>query len=278
MLESLKNRWPEYLIEAWCLGTFMVSASVFGVLLFHPSSPTAFISFNTRNILMGLAMGLTAIGIICSPWGKRSGAHFNPAVTLAFLRLGKIAWADACFYVAAHFAGGILGMLLSRIVLGDLLAAQAVNFVVTVPGRLGATGAFAAEVAISFLMMTVILNSGNSARWSRLTPYLAGALLTLFISLTSTISGTSLNPARTFASAVVGGVWSGWWIYFAAPVIAMLAAAEIFVATRGLKAVLCARFRHNGKARCIFRCAYCAKGIVEATKQPQIFRAISGLL
>ncbi|WP_368736318.1 aquaporin, partial [Vibrio parahaemolyticus] len=83
------------------------------------------------------------------------------------------------------------------------------------------------------------MNTSNSARWSRLTPYFAGLLLAAFITAESPISGTSLNPARTFASAVVANVWSGWWIYFTAPPVAMFAAAEIFVRTRGLKAVLC---------------------------------------
>src|SRR5688572_9370760 len=99
MLDAFKNHWPEYLIEAWCLGTFMVSACVFGVLLFNPVSPLTQLSFGTRNLMMGLAMGATAIGIIISPWGKRSGAHFNPAVTLSFLRVGKIDRHDATFYI-----------------------------------------------------------------------------------------------------------------------------------------------------------------------------------
>jgi aquaporin Z len=278
MVEAWKNHWQEYLIEAWCLGTFMISASFFGVLLFHPASPTATLSFLTRNILMGAAMGLTAIGIICSPWGNRSGAHFNPAVTLVFLRLGKIARIDAAFYVAAHFVGGIAGVLFSWLILGDLLRAEGVMFVITVPGRLGVTAAFFAEVIISFLMMTMILNTSNSAKWSRLTPYFAGLMLAAFIATESPISGTSLNPARTFATAAVANVWTGWWIYFTAPLIAMLSAAEIFVRRRGIKAVLCAKLRRNGKKRCIFRCGYCAERIIEVTKQSQIFPTITGLL
>lgn len=91
MFASLRNHWPEYLIEASTLGLFMISACTFCLLLEHPDSllrqqleaPLA------RRVLMGVAMGLTAIAIIYSPWGKRSGAHMNPAVTLTFLRLGK---------------------------------------------------------------------------------------------------------------------------------------------------------------------------------------------
>lgn len=201
-----------------------------------------------------MAMGTTAVAIITSPFGRRSGAHFNPAVTLTFLRLGKIERTDAAYYVLFQFAGGIAGVYLSWLFLGDLLADSAVNFVVTVPGRYGVGAAFVAEVVISFLIMTTILFTSNSARLARLTPVIAGAMVALYISVESPVSGMSMNPARTFASAIVAGNWTSWWIYFTAPPIAMLAASELFVRTRGLNNVLCAKLDHSGPSRCIFRC------------------------
>jgi aquaporin Z len=271
MFEALKNHWPEYMIEAWCLGTFMVSACFFGVLLFYPASPLIGLSFLFRNTLMGLAMGATAIAIICSPWGKRSGAHFNPAVTLTFLRLGKIRPDDAFFYVLFQFIGGVVGVLISYLVLGGLLADSAVNFVVTVPGSYGVGAAFAAEVIISFLMMTMILFTSNSPRCQRLTPIFAGCLVAAYISVESPISGMSMNPARTFASAAVAGSWTSWWIYFVAPPIAMLTASEFFVRTRGLKNVLCAKLNHLGASRCIFNCNF-----GEMEERPQRTRRFFG--
>ncbi len=256
MLDALTNHWPEYAIEAWCLGMFMVSACVFGVALFHPASPVAAIDIGVRTVLMGLAMGLTAIGIICSPWGKRSGAHFNPAVTLTFFRLGKINREDAFFYILFQTFGGIAGMLIAYLFLKGLLADCSVNFVATVPGDQGAAIAFVAEVTISFLMMTMILFAGNSRRFSRYTPFFAGTLVALFIAVESPISGMSMNPARTIASAAVSGNWTSIWIYLLAPPIAMLTAAELFVRTRGIKNVLCAKLNHFGKARCIFNCNF----------------------
>src|SRR5690242_1345986 len=105
MRHALKNHWPEYLMEAAELGIFMVSASVFTILLYHPGSPVvrAIAPDFIRRILMGLAMGLTLVGIVFSPWGKQSGAHMNPAFTLTFYRLGKVAPWDAVFYVIAQF-------------------------------------------------------------------------------------------------------------------------------------------------------------------------------
>ena len=256
MIAALKQHWPEYLIEAWCLGTFMVSACFFGVVLFNPNSPLSGWNFGLRNVLMGTAMGTTAVAIIRSRFGRRSGAHFNPAVTLTFLRLGKINFTDTLWYIAFQFAGGFLGVLISYLILGGLLADSAVNFVVTVPGSYGSGVAFAAEIVISFLMMTMILFTSNSQRLAKFTPIIAGCFVAVYISVESPISGMSMNPARTFSSAAVAGQWTGWWIYFMAPTLAMLAAAEFFIRTRGLHKVLCAKLDHFGSARCIFNCNF----------------------
>lgn len=247
MRDAFKDHWPEYLIEAWCLGTFMVSACAFGVLLFHPHSPFAVFDTTIRNILMGLAMGVTAVGIIISPWGKRSGAHFNPAVTLTFLRLGKIGKVDAAFYILFQFLGGVAGVLMSWLVLGDLLADRAVNFVVTMPGSYGTVAAFLGEAFTSFAMMAMILLTSNRSRAARLTPFIAGTFIAFFIAIESPISGMSMNPARTFATAVVAGEWTAVWIYFVAPTAAMLAASEFFLRIMGLKSGV----RHKFRRACV---------------------------
>ena len=256
MLKAIKIHWPEYLIEAWCLCTFMLSACAFSVLLFSPSSPAVGLNAGLRTILMGVAMGTTATAIICSPWGRRSGAHYNPVVTLTFLRLGKIAPSDAAFYVAFQFIGGVLGVLLAWLLLGDLLAESAVNFAATVPGPYGVLAAFLAEIVIAFVMMTMILWTSNSARWSQFTPYFAGLFVAFYIAVESPVSGMSMNPARTFSSAAVSGTWTAWWIYFVAPPLAMLAAAEVFVRVRGLRSVYCAKLHHHNNKPCIFNCRF----------------------
>ncbi len=285
MLDAVRDHWPEYLIEAWGLGTFMVSASVFGVLLFHPDSYFAEYSTSVRNIPMGMAMGLTAIAIFKSPWGRRSGAHINPVVTFTFLRLGKITGIDALFYAIFQFIGGTVGVLLAWVLLGDLLAVKEVNFVPTHPGPYGVTAAFAGEFVIAFLMMSMVLFTSNHRTLFRSTPYLAGLLVAVYIAVESPISGMSMNPARTLGSAIVGNTWTAWWIYFTAPPIAMLAAAEIYVRTRGIRNVLCAKLDHSGVSRCIFKCRFdemngvdqARKGRIEVTEQPQLFLPISGI-
>jgi choline dehydrogenase-like flavoprotein len=158
-------------------------------------------------------------------------------------------------------------VLAAKAVLGDLLAHAAVNYVVTVPGMWGAGAAFAAEIAISFVLMTTVLIASNSARFMRYTPYFAGVLVAFYIVVEAPVSGMSMNPARTFASAIVAGNWTAWWVYFIAPTAAMLAAAEIFVRARGIKSVLCAKLDHSGKARCIFRCGMASRSSKEVFTQ-----------
>ncbi|HZR84933.1 MAG TPA: aquaporin [Candidatus Binatia bacterium] len=254
--------WYEYAIEAALLGAFMVSASAFTVLLQHPESiaRAAIANGAVRRALVGLAMGATAVALIYSPWGRRSGAHFNPAVTIAFHRLGKIGTRDAIGYVVAQCAGGIAGIELARLLLGMSLADPSVGFVATVPGAGGIPGAFVGEIVISFLQMATVLVLANG-RHARATGLVAGALVATWISIEGPLSGTSMNPARSLASAVAAHVWTGFWVYLTAPVIGMLAAAEAYVHTRGADRVLCAKLRHDdGASRCIFRCGYGARG------------------
>ena len=151
--------WREYLIEAAGLALFMLSAATMTTLLEHPASPIrhALPDALVRRMLMGVAMGATAAALIYSPWGRRSGAHFNPAVTLTFLRLGKVARRDALFYGAAQFAGGVLGIAAAAAALRPWIADAAVNYVATTPGAGGEHAAFAGELAISFVLMLTVL-------------------------------------------------------------------------------------------------------------------------
>jgi aquaporin Z len=255
---ALATHWPEYLMEAAGLGIFMLSACAFGVLLEHPMSPVNEMIENPfiRRVLMGIAMGLTAIGIVYSPWGRRSGAHLNPSLTLSFLALGKIAPWDAFFYVAFQFAGGILGVVLADLLIGFPLRHSGVNYVVTTPGPGGPVPAFWAELLISALLMTTVLLVSNTKRLSRFTGLVAGVLVAAYITLEAPISGMSMNPARTLGSALSAGEFQAIWIYFAAPPLGMWLAGQIFKFRRGAHAVFCAKLHHHNQMRCIFRCRF----------------------
>jgi aquaporin Z len=158
--------------------------------------------------------------------------------------------------VAAQFAGGVAGVLAVAAVLGMPVAAPSVNYALTLPGMAGLAIAFAAELAISFATMLTVLVVSNTARLARHTPLFVGALVATWITLEAPLSGMSMNPARSFASAVGSDDFSSLWLYFAAPLAGMLLAAEVFVRARGLRAVHCAKLHHQNAQRCIFRCGY----------------------
>ncbi len=256
--ETLRRHWPEYLMEAAELGLFMVTAGVFATLLEYPGSPVrqAISDPFLRRALMGMTMGITAAAIIYSPWGQQSGAHMNPALTLSFWRIGKVDIWDAAFYILAQFAGGLSGVGLVALVLRGRFSQPPVSYLVTVPGPAGVTVAFLAETAISLGLMLLVLFSTNSPRFSRYTGLLAGLLIAVYVALESPISGTSLNPARTFASALPSGIWTAGWVYFTAPVLGMLLAGEVFRKSRHRGEARCAKLHHHTTRRCIFRCGY----------------------
>lgn len=254
---ALQGHWPEYLIEGWALGMFMISAGLVTTLFDYPRSPVnqALHDGDLQRVLTGICMGLTAMALIYSPWGKRSGAHMNPAVTLTFLRLGHVAPWDAVFYIVAQFIGGTLGVFVVLAIVGDAFAGPPVSYVATLPGSHGVWVALLAEFAISFAMMTAILRASNSQRLMRYTGVVAGILVATWISLEGPLSGMSMNPARTFASALPANMWTGFWLYVLAPIAGMQAAAAVFTWQRGRAAVKCSKLIHSDDQRCI-HCGY----------------------
>jgi len=239
-------------MEAFGLGAFMVSAGVFTILLYHPDSPALRLIPQEfiRRCLVGLAMGVTAVAIIYSPWGKQSGAHINPAVTLTYWYLGKLASWDAAFYVLAQFIGGFAGVALVAAAANQWMANPAVNYVATLPGSSGMVTAFVAELGISFLLMLVVLVVSNKPKLAAATGLLAGLCVALFITFESPFSGMSMNPARTLGSAIIPQLWSSLWIYFIAPPLGMVLAAFLYQAAGHHAA--CAKLHHQNAKRCIF--------------------------
>jgi aquaporin Z len=241
-------------MEAALLGAFMVSACVFGVLYGLPRSPVrqALPSGNLRNLLGGLSMGLTAFSIFYSPWGKQSGAHINPSVTLTFFRLGKIRFWDALFYMAAQSVGAVLGVLFVARFLPDEVSDPTVRYVVTVPGPRGPLVAFIAEFIMAAGMMSAVLHFSNESRLSRYTGLVASLLVAVYITVEAPLSGMSINPGRSFGSALPSGIWNDFWIYLTAPLLGMLTAAELYLWRKGPHSVKCCKLHHDNPKRCIF--------------------------
>jgi aquaporin Z len=252
--DSVRLHWPEYLMEAGEAAIYLFTACVVATALWHPASPVQRYPPNdtVRRLLMGLAMGATIIAIVVSPWGTQSGAHFNPAVTFTFYRLRKVAVWDTVFYCTAQFCGAIAGVAVASLVLRGAPAHKAVHYAATIPGVYGDTIAFVAELAISFVLMSAILFASNHEVLSPYTHHFAAILVATYIALESPLSGMSTNPARTFGPALYGSYWHALWIYFIAPPLGMLAAAEVFLLARGGKGPYCAKLHHHNDKRCIF--------------------------
>ena len=251
---SLRLHWPEYLMEAGEMSLFMFCTCSFATLLQHPASPVRhfFISDIVRRALMGLAIGATVMALIMSPWGKQSGGHINPAMTFAFYRLGKLRPWDALFYGVAQFSGATSGVALATFLLRGAPGDGTVRYAVTAPGVYGAAIAFAAELVISLILMITVLLVTNHERLARYTPYFVGSLYAVNITFETPLSGMSMNPARTFGPAAYAGYWHTLWIYFIAPTLGMLAAAETFLRFRRGVGPYCAKLHQVNHERCIF--------------------------
>lgn len=235
------------------LGLFMVSVGVFASLLYAPASPIrAWLPEGLGlRALMGAAMGLTAVALIYSPLGAFSGAQMNPAVTIAFLRLGRIRPMDAAGYVLAQVCGGVLGVVIAAALMRGMFTEPPVAYAVTRPGPWGAAAAWGAEFLMAAGMMTTVLIVSNTKRLARFTGAIAGCVVASYITIEAPVSGMCLNPARYLASAVPAWDLSGLWLYLSAPVLGMLTGAEVVRRVRGRNAVHCCKLNHEHKGTCV---------------------------
>jgi aquaporin Z len=179
----------------------------------------------------------------------------NPAITLAFLRLHKIQPLDALFYVVAQTLGGTLGVVIAALTIGKLFTDPPVHYAATLPGPGGEIVAFIAETSISFLLMAAILFFISTPRLARFTALAIGALVSVLIMIEAPLSGTSMNPARTLASAIPAMMWQHLWLYLAGPTSGMMLAAQVHRIVRKNSASGCAKLLHPRKVRCI-HCGY----------------------
>jgi aquaporin Z len=245
------REWQEYLIEAWALGSFMALLGLVAILLEASASPIRqwIQDASLRRVILAAAMGTMAAVLIYTPWGQRSGAHMNPAVTLAFLRLRKITPRDTLGYIVAQVVGSILGVYVVWAIFGEWFSTPPVGFLTTVPGNRGVFIAFLAELTMSALLMLTILGSASRPRLAPYTGVFAGILIFVFISLEAPLSGMSINPARSLASAIAAHHWTSFWIYILAPLLGMQLAAVFF--SRAHVVVPCAKLCHSSTQRCI---------------------------
>ncbi len=230
MKASFKKNWIHYLQEALGLAIFMISACFFGAMLEAKNSTLHLVIHSSfiRTVIMGVLMGSTALFIFYSPWTSPSGSQINPAVTLSFLRIGKMCPWDVLFFILFQFAGGTLAVYVMQFFLGEKLISLPVNSVATVPIA-GNLQALITEFLIAFITMTMVMFTSHHEKLKKYTRIFAGCLVCTWVIVAGPISGFGMNPARSFASALPAHTWTAFWIYLFVPLAGMLMATEVFL-------------------------------------------------
>jgi aquaporin Z len=246
--------WPEYgaeLLETAFLLFAGVSAVVFD---FGTGSPLAHVlpDKSVRLLITGLLFAGSGSLVAISPLGKLSGGHINPAVTLAFWVQGKMHHLDLGGYILGQVLGAIIGTLLVAFVWGG--HAASVGYGTTVPGAAYPLWiVFLAEVSLTFLLVFSIFLFVSSHRLMRWTPLMVWILVAVMVWLEAPISGTSLNPARSFGPALVSWIWNDHWLYWIAPPLgALLAVGAFRLLAIGERDVLTGKLFHVPHYRSVF--------------------------
>ncbi|MBW3566035.1 MAG: aquaporin [Acidobacteria bacterium] len=255
----MKEHLPEYFAEF--AGTAIMMAIGTGAIVFMWSEGSMMTELIPSEALRRLATGVLFAGgatlVVISRLGQRSGGHLNPAMTLAFWWKGQVAPPDLFAYAGAQIAGALLGVWIVAMVGGA--AAESVQWGITLPGAgYSVPEAFLAEAVITFLLVFLVLFCVSNQRFAAATPFLAGALVAFLVWVEAPISGTGLNPARSFAPALVSARFEHHWLYWIAPAVGAIAAVVLFARTVDTaERPGCAKLFHTERYRCIFlQCAY----------------------
>jgi len=254
----VRRHFPEYFCEF--LGTAIMMTIGIGAvtLMWGQGSPMPEMLPWTRLRLFitGFLFAGGATLVVYSRLGQRSGAHVNPAVTLAFWRLGKIEGRDAVAYVIAQFLGAVAGVLPVAWLASD--GARSVQMGATMPGEgIRPIVAFGAETAMTFALVLLIFTCVNRPRIAPWTGIYAGSLVLLLVGTEAPVSGTSLNPARSLGPALLAATFEHQWIYLLAPPLGALLAVAAFRRLVTERQPLCGKLYHTERYPCIFNdCGY----------------------
>src|SRR5262245_55645347 len=206
-----------------------------------------------RMAVTAFLFGTIGSSIALSRIGKESGAHINPAVTLAFWLMRKLDARAASGYVLAQLLGAAVGAL-------PLLAwhsmGKSIAFGATLPGKdYSSPAVVMGEAATTFGLVATLCVFLAFRQLRRYTPFVIPFLYAVMVPLEAPISGTSTNPARSFGPSLISGRWDGWWIYWVGPIIGTLAA--ILVCSSFARRIEVAKLYHfeNDRRRLFHRMA-----------------------
>ena len=219
----MKSAFKRYAAEL--IGTFMLVAIGPGAVMVAASTH----AFGQAAISLAFGVVVT-LCVAC--FGHISGAHINPAVTIGFWSVRRFPTRDVVPYILAQCVGAVVASATLAWVLGPV-------------GNLGATvplvstmRAFVVEGGYTGILGLVIMSVATDARTPpAVAPFAIGATVFAGALVTGPLTGGSFNPARTLGPALVGGVWTSHWLYWAAPVLGMVAAMRVYDALRGAPAI-----------------------------------------
>jgi aquaporin Z len=179
-----------------------------------------------RTILTGFMFGCVGCLIALSTVGKISGAHINPAVSIAFWLRGKMATNVMIGYIAGQMIGAVIGCLPLLLIWGK--QGSSIQYGITLPAGAGVGRAFLSEVlatACLILYLYIFIGRKNLRNY---TPFGIPILYSILNIFFASPSGDSTNPARSFGPAVITGNFSHYWLYWVAPVIGVLLVTAFF--------------------------------------------------
>jgi len=178
---------------------------------------------NAGLVGVALAHGI-ALMVIIYAFGSISGAHVNPAVTIGLALTGKVKWDRAVVYLIAQF-------------IGAALAGYSLRFILGTAGNLGATqlaanvspiAGVAVEAILTFFLVTAVFASGVANKNGNMAGVAIGWVLTMDILMGGTLTGASMNPARTFGPAITLFDFNNFWVYLVGPILGGALAAVIY--------------------------------------------------
>ncbi len=247
--------WPEYGAEF--VGTaFLIFVGLSAVTFdFGKGLPLMVLLPNAslRRLITGLLFAGSGSLVAISPFGRLSGAHINPSVSLAFWAHGKMKHRDFIGYVVGQFLGAIFGEALLVLAWGHY--AMSVNDGMTLPGvEYPLWVVFLAEMTLTALLVLAIFVCVSSQRFMRWTPLVTWLLVATMVWLEAPVSGTSLSPARSFGPALFAGIWTQQWLYFVAPPLGALLAVVLYrLLAAGERDVVTGKLFHEPRYRSIFK-------------------------
>jgi aquaporin Z len=225
--DSGQMPWRLFLSELVGTAVLLLGGLSIVIFMFGTGSPMERIlpSVKIRQVTTGFLFGCVGTLITLSTVGKESGAHINPAVTLAFWMFQKLDTRTALGYVIAQLLGAAVGCL-PLLAWGSM--GRSVAFGATTPGKgYPIETVLMGEVVTTFALVTALCLFIGFRHIRPYTPFMIPFLYAVMVPLEASISGTSTNPARTLGPALIAGQWEGWWVYWVGPLTGTLVAVVV---------------------------------------------------